>query len=137
MLIQPGNAEEERGTLTIFDAKKHAIPKSIRENSFSFAISPTPSAGNEVNVLIRAIMEQSLPVMFWGTTMSTRALQVQLAQEYPQMDSFSVLWYTDAGSRSTLQAARRALLPERTILIVAPPAMLGNKVCGVSGCASA
>ena len=61
--------------------------------------------------------------------MSTRALQVQLAQEYPQMDSFSVLWYTDAGSRSTLQAARRALLPERTILIVAPPAMLGNKVC--------
>ena len=129
LIIQPGGTEEERGTLTIFDARKHAIPKSIKENTFSFGISPTPSAGNEVNVLIRALMEQSLPVMFWGTVVSTRALQVQMAQEYPQLDSFSVLWYTDAMSRTTLPAPRRALLPERSLLVVAPPAMLGNKVC--------
>ena len=96
LLIQPARIEEERGQFAVLDAKKHAIPTSIRENKFTFVVSPRPNTEYEVNVLIRTISEQSLPVFFFGFNCVNQSIQVQFAPEYPQIVSFSVLWYTDA-----------------------------------------
>ena len=130
LIMTGGDKDLERGTISVYDARKASLPSAVRGSSFSFGVAPAIPAGVEMNPLLRHLLENDVAVMLWGKTPAIRSSQTVIQRDYPHFATHTITWYTaPKRPKSALAVGRNAYLNERSVLLACSQTELCERVC--------